>query len=368
MHQAGGSRAGVCSPQTATEVLPLNATKVSYFPPAGSDAWERVLPGDARWDGALLDAAMDFAGHRDSTGCVVLLDGRILAERYWASGSVHARRDVASAQKSVTSLLVGIAQETGLLNINEPSSAILGTRWSKAPAHHEQRILLRHHLSMSTGLDEDLVPEADPGTAWYYNNHAYHLVKTGLERAAGQSLNDWSREMLWGPIGMMETEWVTRVAPPGVPRNLFAFGPEDAPFSALVMPVRDMARFGLLVQNRGAWRTTSVLADTAFLDASTGTSQEMNPAYGYFWWLNGKASYLRPMRLPGAVGPLIPSGPSDLICALGAADQKIYISRELGLVVARQGGPAGEPSAAMTEFDDALWSRLMAAAPIARSA
>jgi CubicO group peptidase (beta-lactamase class C family) len=341
----------------------MQVRSATYFPPAAGDAWECIEPGDAGWDRRLLDAAAGLAGERNSTGFIVLLNGRILAERYWSGANEDTVRDVASAQKSATSVLVGIAQGQGLLRIDEPSSAILGEGWSQAPPMQERRILWRHHLSMCTGLDEDLVPEAEPGTAWYYNNRAYHLVKTGLERAVGRPLDAWSREVLWGRIGMRATRWETRVAPAGVPRNLFAFGPEDAPFSALMTTVRDMARFGLLVQDGGAWAGEAVLRDTAFLDAATQTSQPMNPAYGYLFWLNGKESYLRPMRQPGGRGPLIPSAPVDLICALGAGDQKTYVSRSLGVVVARQGSAAGEVSGAMSAFDDALWSKLMAAAP-----
>ncbi len=332
-----------------------------YFPPSASGQWETVRPAEVGWHAKRLDDALSFAGGKHSTGLIVLRDGRILAERYWGTGGAHTVRDIASAQKSVVSVLVGIAQQQGLLSIDAPSSAVLGDGWSQAPADHERRITLRHHLSMCTGLDEELAPESEPGASWYYNNRAYHIVKDGLERVTGRPLDEWSREVLWGPIGMADTSWVTRQAPPGVPRNLFAFGPEDAPFSALLTTVRDMARFGLLVQNHGEWDGRPVLADRFYLDAATETSQQMNPSYGFFWWLNGKASYLRPMRQGRVAGPLVPSAPPDLFCALGAADQKIYVCRSLGLVVARQGAAAEEPGAAMSSFDDALWAKLMAA-------
>ncbi len=336
---------------------------MTYFPPMGSEPWETVAPADAGWDAARLDAALDFAGEKQSTGFAVLHEGRIMAERYWGTGAAHVKRDIASAQKSITSALVGIALQEGLFSLDTPSSSFLGDGWSNATPEQERRITLRHHLSMCTGLEEDLTFEADPGTFWYYNNRTYHIIKTGLERVAGKPLDDWSREMLWARIGMQDTNWVTRIAPAGVPRNLFAFGPEDAPFSALMTTVRDMARFGLLVQNFGEWADTPILRDRAYLAASTDSSQEMNPAYGYLWWLNGKASYLNPGRRPGGDGALIPAGPADLICALGAGDQKIYISRSLGTVIVRQGDPAGTAAATRSEFDNELWTKLMAAAP-----
>ena len=63
----------------------------------------------------MLDAALEFAGQSKSTGCIVLHNGRLVAERYWADGGMDTRRDIASAQKSITSALVGVALHRGLV-------------------------------------------------------------------------------------------------------------------------------------------------------------------------------------------------------------------------------------------------------------
>jgi hypothetical protein len=61
---------------------------------------------------------------------------------------------------------------------------------------------------------------------------------------------------------------------------------------------------------------------------------------------------------------MIPTAPSDVIAALGAADKKIYVCPSLDLVVARHGGAAGGTrSEALSSFDSQLWEKLMAAAP-----
>ena len=62
---------------------------------------------------------------------------------------------------------------------------------------------------------------------------------------------------------------------------------------------------------------------------------------------------------PSRAGPLIPTAPADLVAALGKADQKLYISRELDLVVARLGDKADpESRPALSTFDAALWTML----------
>ena len=121
-----------------------------YFP-TKQGSWERVDADQAGWDQKKLDDALAWAGEVGSSGVVILFRGRILAERHWVpdtdkesgqqrySWSVvgktddgHLIEDVASVQKSITSILVGIAQEKGLLRIDRPVSEYLGKGWSNA--------------------------------------------------------------------------------------------------------------------------------------------------------------------------------------------------------------------------------------------
>lgn len=336
-----------------------------YVPPA-SGSWETTSPDECGWNAPALERVAAFAAQRKTTALVFVHRGRILFERYFENRQEHSTLDVASAQKSITSILVGIAADRGLLDINAPSAELLGTLWSGLPGDAERKITLRHHLSMTTGLSEKLSLEAEPGTAWRYNNRTYHIIKNGLERVTGLAIDDFSREVLWAPLGMADTRWEPRVAPPGQPRNVFAFGPADAPFSALLSSGRDMARFGLLVLRGISWGGTSLVRDTAYLDAALKPSQDLNPSYGHLWWLNGQSAVMRPIAGPRIDGWLIPKGPRDLVCALGAGDQKVYVVPSLDLVVVRLGGAAGEVSAAGSSFDSELWSLISEAAPQGR--
>jgi len=117
------------------QVLGIAAESSLYFPPAQGE-WETVKPSEVGWDQEKLQKALDHAGVNQSSGVVVLYKGRILAEQYWeVQGDLSAKylqrvigrdekgrgiEDVASAQKSVASVLVGIAQQKGLLKIEEP--------------------------------------------------------------------------------------------------------------------------------------------------------------------------------------------------------------------------------------------------------
>ncbi|MDO6425026.1 hypothetical protein Q4521_21260, partial [Saccharophagus degradans] len=48
---------------------------------------------------------------------------------------------------------------------------------------------------------------------------------------------------------------------------------------------RSMARFGLLSLNQGKWKKEQIVNES-FFNESINSSQDINPSYGYLWWLN----------------------------------------------------------------------------------
>ena len=64
------------------ETAPPEPGEELYFPP-DSGEWERIDPASAGWDTEALEAVLHYAGQQRSSGVVILLNGRILAERYW---------------------------------------------------------------------------------------------------------------------------------------------------------------------------------------------------------------------------------------------------------------------------------------------
>ena len=305
-----------------------------------------MTPESLGWKLAPLQELLRFLEERSTTGFVVLHDGRIVIENYWQGADVDSADDVASAQKSLTALLVGIAQADGLLRISEPVSSYIGAGWSRAPAASESRVTVRHLLTMTSGLTTSFEFEAEPGTLWFYNTPAYHVLKAVLESVSGRSLNAYTREKVWDPIGDRDSRWQARAV---------------GPLTAWAASPRDMARFGLLVLRGGSWDGAEVVGDKKYLAEALAASQSLNRSYGYLRWLNGQESFVLPGRGRPGSGPLIPSAPSDVVAALGAGDKKIYVCRSLDLVVARHGAAAGGAQAeALSSFDSQLWERLMA--------
>ena len=348
---AGGDTSIVTPPATGT--VPPDAAPGptgTYFPPANSaGAWATLDPTAAGWDAKALSDVKDWVGQTNGTSFLVLADGRILVEAYWGADA-STLRDVASVQKSVLSLLAGVAIANRAFGADDTVSSLVGPGWTNDTVANESAITVRQLLTMTSGLDESLMRVADPGSTWRYNTNAYHCLEGVLEAKTGKTMQEVTRSSLFDRIGVGASGWTKRP---------FQKDGKGLPINALEMSARDMARVGLLVQANGAWNGTTVVP-AEYLSVALETSQTMNASYGLLWWLNGKASYLLPPSQPGA-GPLMPSAPPDLVAALGAADQKIYVLRSAKLVVVRQGKAASLGAQALSSFDDELMKRLLAA-------
>jgi CubicO group peptidase (beta-lactamase class C family) len=333
-----------------------------HFPPLGKD-WKRVSPREAGIDADKLEAALDYAGNNKSSGVVVLWKGRLLAEKYWpldrargaslrylsgarakdAEGRVI--EDVASVQKSVVALLVGMAQERKLVEIGRPASDYLGKGWSEASPDQEGRITLRHLLTMTSGLNERLEFVGPAGSRWQYNSTAYSRARDCVAKASGKSANALTREWLTSRIGMSDSSWKQRPFAARDPKqNQLGFA----------TTARDLARFGLLILARGEWDGDMILADRDYFKDMLAPSQELNPAYGYLWWLNGQEFVLRGRRR--VPGPTVPNAPKDLVAANGALGRKCWVVPSLDLVVTRLGDQPKDRS-----FDNQFWKLMMEA-------
>ena len=285
-------------------------------------------------------------------GCEVLDDGR-------------TREDVASVQKSVTSLLVGTAVERGLLDIDATVSSYVGPHWSRANADVEAIITLRHLLTMTSGLDDHMTVVAEPGSRWFYNLGAgYHTVKRVLAKVADQELDQLSRAWLFDPLGMSETAWVERPVSPDTPESHLDFScyPDGTPFEALVTSARDLARLGAAVLAVVTSGEAGPL-NQAYLEDALRPATPLNPAYGLLWWLNGQPWHLPPRVNQRVEGWLVPDAPADLVGMLGAYGRSVHIVRSLDLVVVRLGADPGDNPLAASRFGRELWTLLRAAGP-----
>lgn len=329
----------------------ISAQTPLYFPPHSGNNWQTTDPKTLGWCEDSLQSLYQFLAEKGTRAFIILKNGRMVVEQYMNNTTADSFWYWASAGKTLTAALTGIAEHDGLLKISDSTSKYLGAAWTSLTPEQEGKITIRHQLTMTTGLD-DGVPDEDcwqpqclkykaaAGTRWAYHNAPYTLLDKVIESATGEGFQAYFNRKLRNPIGM-EGLWL-RV------------GFNNVYFSK----ARSMARYGLLIQADGIWNDDTILKNRPFVQQMTQTSQSLNKSYGYLWWLNGKESYMLPgvqLTLPGS---LIKNAPNDMVAALGLNDQKIYIQPAEGLVVVRMGESAGGFNPTLSSFDNQLWEKL----------
>ncbi len=325
-----------------------------YFPPNdGSNTWNTKAITDLGWNQNAVQPLLDYLELKNSKSFMILVNGRIVMENYFNGHSATTNWYWASAGKTLTSTMTGIAQQEGYLNINNKVSDYIGTGWTNENLTQENLITCKNLLSMTSGIDDyvggvysdDVTPsslnyKADAGTRWAYSN-VYVKLQDVIANATGQTWSNYFNTKLRDKLGMNGT-WIQS-------------GNNVVYWST----TRSMARFGLMALNKGKWNGTQILNETYFNQATT-TSQNINLSYGYLWWLNGKASYHLPQSQLEFPGSIIPSGPSDMFMALGKNDQKIYVIPSKNMVVIRMGDAADSANLALSDFDATLWTKISA--------
>ena len=323
--------------------------------PAGDLAWPvpdwtTTTAEAAGLDQAALDAMATEAEAGLSNCLVVTRDGEIVDERYWNDWDETSDQEVFSATKSISSTLVGIAQDRGLLDIDDKASEYI-PEWVGTAS---EDVTIRNLVSNDSGRFQDFqsdyvtmtLQEPDKtayavgldqqhpiGTEWVYNNAAIQTLDAVLEAATGMPTHEFARQALFEPLGM-DTEIVTDEAG----GTLMYMGAQAS--------CRDLARFGLLFLREGQWDGEQVVS-AEWVDEATNVSQDLNPNYGFLWWLFGDRA--GDFEMAGGDGQPAPGadGGAPLFAALGLGNQVVAVFPDSGVVVTRIGsqkqGADGQP-------------------------
>ncbi len=317
-----------------------------YFPPSFSSEWETIEFSELGWCEEKVDEVNEFLEVKNSKAFIILKDGKIAMENYFNDHEVDTPWYWASAGKSLSAAVVGIAQMDEIVDINDPVSDYLGAGWTSCDSDAESNITIKNQLTMTTGLDyqgdtdctepECLTCLNSPSEEWYYHNGPYTLISSVIENASGQSYTQYTSQKLTNKLGFL-----------GLWSDI---GANRVYFST----ARGMARFGLFMLAEGSWNGEQIMTDTSYFQDMISSSQDINEAYGYLWWLNGTDSY----KLPGSNiifnGGLIENAPDDLYAAIGKNGQVCIVVPSQDLVIVRMGDNPDEALVPL-QFVRDLW-------------
>ena len=329
-------------------LLIINAKAQSiYFPPLTGNTWDTIAPQNLGYCQPKIDSLYSFLEQNNSKAFILLKDGKIVLEKYFGTHTPTSLWQWASAGKTITSFMTGIAQQEGFLSITDTTASYLGQGWTNCTPQQEEKITIWNQLTMTSGLNDGVQDPfctidtcleylADAGSRWAYHNAPYTLLDGVIENATGQTLNNYTTQKLKIPTGITGTFYSVGY------NNVF------------VSNARSMARFGSLILNKGNWNGNQIMTDTTYFNDMINTSQNLNKSYGYLWWLNGKQSYMVPTLQTVFPGYVCPNAPSDLIAAIGAGGQFLNVVPSQNLVWLRMGD---EPTTSLVPFllNDQIW-------------
>mgnify|MGYP006306925265 CR=1 FL=1 len=184
-----------------------------YFPPATGNQWDTISPDSLGWCSSKIPPLLDYLDSKNTKAFILLKDGKIVIEKYFGTFDQDSLWYWASAGKTLTAFITGIAQQEGFLSINDTSSKFIGQGWTNCTPLQEERIRIWNQLTMTSGLD-DGVPDpyctidtclnylADPGTRWAYHNAPYTLLIDVIENATGSNINNYLSQKLHAVTGM----------------------------------------------------------------------------------------------------------------------------------------------------------------------
>ncbi|MGH1563666.1 serine hydrolase domain-containing protein [Mumia sp. DW29H23] len=349
---ATSERTGTPSPAPTSDAATTGPTV------PGAD-WERTDAGAAGFDAAAL-RALDRRLDRQGSSCfVVTRDGEVVHEAYFGGSDEEAMGAAFSVTKSFTSVLVGIAADEGLLDLDDRASDYIpawkgtaaatitvrdllanvsGRHWDFSTDYQQMAIAARDKTAYAIGLPQD----ARPGTVWRYNNAAIQTLDEVLTKATGTTPREYARTRLLEPLQMSRTYWGED--PSG----------NTTTFSGVNASCLDLARLGLLMLRGGSWGGDQVVSADYVAQAVGRSSSRLNAAYGLLWWVNRKGPVLGALAATGGntadtgtggVRRLAPGVPADAFWALGLGKQIVAVVPSEGLVAVRMGSAPQDPDA-----------------------
>ena len=296
-------------------------------------------PPVIRYRPVLLEQTLDdYLDRQRITGLLILKNGEIVAERYRYDRTEDNRFLSFSMAKSVTSLLIGIAQarghiaslddkagqyvkelagtpygETSLRQLLRMSSGLTFTerydgrddvaRLSRAVASGEPSV-----LSVLAGVSSRHSPA---GSRFVYASAETEVLGRVLTAATGQTMGELTSQWLWKPMGAEhDAFWCT--AQDGQASAYFCFNAS----------LRDWARLGLLLAQDGRIGDQQIVPRDYLLEATDPARQppgfEPRRATPYFGY--GYQFWLHPLK-------------SRSFAMQGVHGQTVFVQPETGIVM-----------------------------------
>ena len=307
------------------------------------DGWAVATPEAQGFDPTVLGLLDQRLRSRDIPEVDALLiarNGVLVYEGYFTpQAGVERRHFLASATKSVASMVVGVAAQQGLVGSWDQSIELFFPEAADlfAADPRKRDITLRHVLTMTAGLDwdhkavtdrdrDDIIiktapdavryvlekPVVDPAGARFDYNSGPSMLLTGMiPNVSGVEADVFARDNLFAPLGIQDFYWHT--TDDGTARG------QDG----LYMRGRDLLKLGQLYLDGGRAHGVQLVSES-WVDASlrSWTATDWGGSgYGFQWWTYD-------LEMPGRA-PV----PDGVAMASGFGGQKLFVIPALDVTV-----------------------------------
>jgi CubicO group peptidase (beta-lactamase class C family) len=281
----------------------------NYWP---KENWQTSTPEEQGMDSERIYRMLKYLKDTQKLHSLLIIrNGYLVTEAYFYPYHRDVKQVICSDTKSITSALIGIALQKGLIkdihqkaldffpeysfaNLDQRKKAITidnllsmtsGLDWGREDWFDRAGDVLTHEMMLAKDtiqftLDRPMV--AEPGTAFRYNTGIPQLLSAIIQKTSGaKNTAEFAKEYLFKPLGITDIDWPTDAK--GI--TLGGFN--------LSMTPSDMAKFGYLYLRHGVWDGTQVVP-AKWVETSTQTHISSKPPtnpndtryYGYQWWIN----------------------------------------------------------------------------------
>ena len=223
--------------------------------------------------------------------------GKIVTEAWWAPFNPDSPHVLYSLSKSFTSTAIGIAQDEGLLSIDNPVISFFPYETPDDPSDNLKAMRIRDLLKMNSGHQRGtsdgmregktwvegflaLEVQHKPGTHFVYNSGATYMLSAIIQKVTGTTLLDYLKPRLFEPLGIENPTWESD--PDGI--NVGGWG--------LSVTTEDISKLGQLYLQKGNWNGKQLVSEDWVEEATSfQTSNGSNPdsdweqGYGYQFWM-----------------------------------------------------------------------------------
>ncbi|MDO8310991.1 MAG: serine hydrolase, partial [Sideroxyarcus sp.] len=215
----GGGSSGGANGAASSSADPEQVIRTTI----AADDWPMAAPASQGIADAAMQALLaDGASVAQLRSLLVVRNGQLIGERYYADAQSSDLRHVRSVTKTVSSLLIGQAIRDGKISgVNATMAKLLPTELAQLPNSTAGAITLEQILQMRTGQvwnDDTSIPSVFTATnvtslalslpasgvsnpPWNYNSASSHLASPILAHAYGMSELEVAKRNLFGPLG-----------------------------------------------------------------------------------------------------------------------------------------------------------------------